>query len=110
MAVGDESRLEFVVVQLLHGHFLIDRKASSRRGRLAGDHEDRFHADASEGGVARREGEGGEEVFAFVGLGNDCAVADLIGAKASATAGDLAFAGDDTVLHDATDFVDVRSV
>ena len=60
--------------------------------------------------MARGEREGDEQVFTFAGFRNDGPVADLIGPEATTSARGLAFARDDSVLHDAADFMRVGAV
>jgi len=79
-------------------------------GALAGDHEDRFHANAGKGNVAATHRKGHEQVFALGALRHDGVVAHRIRWSAVASGGDLALADDDAVLHDAADLMHVGAV
>src|SRR6478735_6732470 len=57
-----QTRFERVVIDFLHRNALIERHDSGGCCALAGDHEDRFHADAGKGDVAGAESEGDEQI------------------------------------------------
>ena len=109
LLVGEKSGFELGGVDVLHGDFLIDGLAGSGGGRLAEDHEDRFHADGAEGDVGGGKGGGDEEVLALFFLRPDGAVGDLVGAAGGDL--DVAFIAGVAVFVDvALDVVGVHVV
>ena len=110
LTVGDQTRSQLWIVNLLHGNVGIDRVTGSRRGRLTGHHQYRFHADAGEGRVAGRKCKGDQQVFAFRRLGHDRVVTDVVRAKTTTSASYFSFANDHAVFHNAANLVHVGTV
>jgi len=79
LAVLEELLAKWFVGELLQGLALLNGEGGGGGGRLAQNHEHRFHADGAVGDVGGGEADGHEEVFAFALAGDDGAVGDGVG-------------------------------